>query len=633
MADIFISYARKDRARVKPLVAALEAEGFSVFWDLEIFVGEEWRKRLEDEIDKAKAVVTVWTETSVASSFVRAESADALGARKLLQVRLEDVRPPLPFAEFQAADLFDFFGDRAAAGFQALLAGVRRQVANAETPAEPARQADFAAAIRKMRGDYGYRDRVLGVLNRVERALEGETPPGKAPLTRAFSYELLNLTLLLAVMYPVLSLFAQFALTGAATLGGFSPFTAGPEDVWARAAIGGVVFLLVVAILVIRLLRIHLHRPITGAFTAGGFTVVAVVVAFAVAVAGAYAFVFTGAGAVAFAGAVAGVYAVALTVSYAFAVAGASAFAVAFAGAFAAVFAGPVANGVAFAFALAVAFAGASAHLWLRRRFGVGALWLLAYPALALAALRLGLSWLDALPGGTETRPEFTPEARGAVIVFLVLLPAVNAVFDFLSIGLTRLLLRFGVTRRWLASTLALAAFDLVIGLALFVGLGCAAIMLIDLMRVGGPGGKTLIDLPALLADIQRAPGAYWWLYATFLSTLIPTALHAVAAIAAAADHLLAKTAAERAAGRLTLASGPQEMIETTAALRNRLWWSSAIGWIGGLALVGYGVWLLFVEAGFGHFLLGFFEAFAAGELKSWLRALLEPITAWLAAP
>ncbi len=241
MADIFISYARKDRERVTPLVAALEAEGFSVFWDLELFVGEEWRRRLDEEIAKAKAVVTVWTEASVASTFVRAESAEALEARKLLQARFDKVRPPVPFAEFQAAELLGFAGDRGHAGFQDLLAGLRRQVAGAATPPDAGLLAEFRAAIRQMQADYGYRDRTLGFLDRIERALEGDAPPGKSPVARAFSYELLNLTLLLAVAYPVLSLCAQFALTGSATLGAFSPFAAGPEDVWARATIGGVV--------------------------------------------------------------------------------------------------------------------------------------------------------------------------------------------------------------------------------------------------------------------------------------------------------------------------------------------------------------------------------------------------------
>jgi adenylate cyclase len=33
MADIFVSYARADKARVAPLVDALETRGWSVWWD------------------------------------------------------------------------------------------------------------------------------------------------------------------------------------------------------------------------------------------------------------------------------------------------------------------------------------------------------------------------------------------------------------------------------------------------------------------------------------------------------------------------------------------------------------------------------------------------------------------------
>ena len=33
MADVFVSYSRIDKARVAPLVAAIEAQGWSVWWD------------------------------------------------------------------------------------------------------------------------------------------------------------------------------------------------------------------------------------------------------------------------------------------------------------------------------------------------------------------------------------------------------------------------------------------------------------------------------------------------------------------------------------------------------------------------------------------------------------------------
>jgi adenylate cyclase len=42
LADVFVSYSRQDKARVAPLVEALEAEGWSVWWDPAIAPGEEF---------------------------------------------------------------------------------------------------------------------------------------------------------------------------------------------------------------------------------------------------------------------------------------------------------------------------------------------------------------------------------------------------------------------------------------------------------------------------------------------------------------------------------------------------------------------------------------------------------------
>ena len=54
MADIFVSYSRSDKARVAPLVAALEAEGWSVWWDPEITPGEEFDALISKELEAAQ---------------------------------------------------------------------------------------------------------------------------------------------------------------------------------------------------------------------------------------------------------------------------------------------------------------------------------------------------------------------------------------------------------------------------------------------------------------------------------------------------------------------------------------------------------------------------------------------------
>ncbi len=42
MADIFLSYSSKDKDRVRPLVLALEREGWSVWWDRKTLAGESF---------------------------------------------------------------------------------------------------------------------------------------------------------------------------------------------------------------------------------------------------------------------------------------------------------------------------------------------------------------------------------------------------------------------------------------------------------------------------------------------------------------------------------------------------------------------------------------------------------------
>ena len=74
MADVFISYASEDRDRVKPFIEALEDAGFSVWWDRRIGLGASFDKAIEVELNAAKAVVVVWSYSSVESDWVRNEA-------------------------------------------------------------------------------------------------------------------------------------------------------------------------------------------------------------------------------------------------------------------------------------------------------------------------------------------------------------------------------------------------------------------------------------------------------------------------------------------------------------------------------------------------------------------------------
>jgi len=74
--DVFVSYKAEDRARVRPLVAALEAEGFSVWWDTHIGGGDHWREDIQEHLDAAKCVIVVWTKRSVGREGFRSRRGD-----------------------------------------------------------------------------------------------------------------------------------------------------------------------------------------------------------------------------------------------------------------------------------------------------------------------------------------------------------------------------------------------------------------------------------------------------------------------------------------------------------------------------------------------------------------------------
>ncbi len=105
MADIFVSYARTDKARVAPLVAALESRGWSVWWDPEIAPGQEFDRRIAQELDAAKAVIVVWTSASVDSRWVRGEARDAADRGILVPVRLDKAKLPIDARAMHTTDL------------------------------------------------------------------------------------------------------------------------------------------------------------------------------------------------------------------------------------------------------------------------------------------------------------------------------------------------------------------------------------------------------------------------------------------------------------------------------------------------------------------------------------------------
>jgi len=145
MADVFVSYARIDKARVAPLVAALEAQGWSVWWDPDITPGQEFDSEIEAELQAATAVMVVWTPTSVASRWVRGEAREAADRGVLVPVRFEGARLPMDVRAIHTTDLDSWAGDRTSAPFQDLLRALGAMIAR-QRASRPGGQATPVAA-------------------------------------------------------------------------------------------------------------------------------------------------------------------------------------------------------------------------------------------------------------------------------------------------------------------------------------------------------------------------------------------------------------------------------------------------------------------------------------------------------
>ena len=95
--SVFISYSRKDRPRAVQVEEFLKSRGISAWFDRNLKEGENFHRRIREELKAARRVIVIWTKTSVESEWVNAEATYARDRRTpLIQMRWEscDVSPP-----------------------------------------------------------------------------------------------------------------------------------------------------------------------------------------------------------------------------------------------------------------------------------------------------------------------------------------------------------------------------------------------------------------------------------------------------------------------------------------------------------------------------------------------------------
>ena len=144
MTDVFISYASEDRIRARKLAEALEAKGFSVWWDRHIIAGQTYDEVIERELETATSVVVLWSKHSVISEWVKSAAQVAAERGTLVPALIDAVKTPLEFRRKQTVDLVDWDGDLGHLGLDTLHRGISAHVARespTQPPGDPARSA------------------------------------------------------------------------------------------------------------------------------------------------------------------------------------------------------------------------------------------------------------------------------------------------------------------------------------------------------------------------------------------------------------------------------------------------------------------------------------------------------------
>jgi hypothetical protein len=134
MPDIFISYSRLDAAAASSLANYFAVQGWSVWWDPAITVGQVYPREIESELRASRCVVVLWSPRSVQSDWVHAEASKGFARGVLIPVLIEESQPPLPFNVLQTIDLSDWESVATPAKLGLLLSAIELKLGSPNAP-------------------------------------------------------------------------------------------------------------------------------------------------------------------------------------------------------------------------------------------------------------------------------------------------------------------------------------------------------------------------------------------------------------------------------------------------------------------------------------------------------------------
>jgi tetratricopeptide (TPR) repeat protein len=133
MADVFLSYARSNADVAKRVASGLRSAGFSVWFDENLPAHRAYSEVIEEQLEAAKAAVVLWSREAAASQWVRSEANRARETGRLVQVRVDDARLPMPFDQIQCSDLRGWHGEEDVPAWQSITSSVA-ELATGERP-------------------------------------------------------------------------------------------------------------------------------------------------------------------------------------------------------------------------------------------------------------------------------------------------------------------------------------------------------------------------------------------------------------------------------------------------------------------------------------------------------------------
>ena len=134
MADVFLSYARPSLSDAMRIADCLRAAGYSVWYDKSLPAHRAYTDVIAEQLDEAAAVLVLWSTEAAASQWVRSEANRARETGRLVQLRLDDARLPMPFDQIQCADLRRWGGNCNTAGWKTVAGSIAALTGN-ERPA------------------------------------------------------------------------------------------------------------------------------------------------------------------------------------------------------------------------------------------------------------------------------------------------------------------------------------------------------------------------------------------------------------------------------------------------------------------------------------------------------------------